>query len=515
MNRKIKAIILVWSLTLPLAISESLAHTAFYRDVFHYADAAVVNTILNTGHVSYTPGIDPFYWAKVRTRVNQPVLPIFLSMGKLVTDLSPQIFQTRIPIYSSVLGMYYVIVREFTSSNTAIVISIAGAISPNMSPMTAPGGRAIKFTVLLLVLYFAIRYEDWKDSKIFGSVGMSIMMFHLLYNYPRLFVEAAFFAFFLGGTYLWRGRSDMVAPVGIALSGLWIILVTPFQSYTNVLSYISARLGNLAFLASNPTEPTALLEMPSYSIETVPPLLFFGMVGGVISLKVVSFGGRNRHKHLILVLWGVAILMFAIAQLATGKAWLIIRMYGTALPLMLVASGIGIHLLSQISVTWEYVTKVGMILIVATMFLSYITMAGSVWVDIHTYSQSEVSSANWTNNLPEDSSVGSDMKHSALLVGQKLNPKYPDTPQDIKNMFYSGPSEFRSATKSLELDYFIISESMSESGLYIRPHPRQPASPYWIKERERQNEKIYDNGDEFLIMTGNASVQNTNQNNND
>ena len=492
-EKKIKTSIIVVLLIVPIFVNFTLAHTIHYRDAFFYADAVVANGILSNGHIpalSDTMMSDSsvYYWGKIKSRQSQPIIPLFIAIGQLVSDVGMHVFYTHIPLYLSHGVLYYIISREFASTHIAIPLSFAGMIGPHVSPMRM-GARYMFGIYLLLVIWYLVFRVRARD-RIVGPALLPIILISFVFLYPRLFIEAAVIVI-IACVVLYRNEGVLLVSGAIsAVVGFWIILAVPFSAYTQKISFIFFVFASGTFPNSDPSLAT-VLDRTSYGLISLVPLFITGLLGGhKVLTRVSSWVKSNQRapKEIILFIWGISIIFFTILHMATGAGWLSSRYVAVSVPLMVVAAAIGID--KGISTQYR-IKQVAIALIVVSTLISYSLIAGTAWVNIHTYNIQEEESASWADNY-STGAVSSDMAQSALLVPKSTSARYPRNLKDVKNIFYSGNT--REVGRYISGDLFIMKKEMMTDGFYIPHYSRKPISRNRYSSIISNNNVIYTNG---------------------
>ena len=498
-EKKIRISLIAILFTIPIFVNFTLAHTIHYRDAFFYADAIVANGILSDGHIpilSDTMMSDSsvYYWGKIKSRQSQPIIPLFIAIGQLVSGVGMHVFYTHIPLYLSHGLLYYIISREFVSTHIAIPLSFAGMIGPHVSPMRM-GGRYMFGIYLLLVIWYLVFRVRAPQDRIVGSVLLPIILISFVFLYPRLFIEAAVIVI-IACVILYRSEGVLLVSGAIsAVVGFWIILAVPFSAYTQKISFIFFVFASGTFPNSDPSLAT-VLDRTSYGLISLVPLFITGLLGGLkVLTRVFSWvkSDRRAPKEIILFIWGISIILFTILHMATGAGWLSSRYVAVSVPLMVVAAAIGID--RGIS-TQYHIKQVAIALIVVSTLISYSLIAGTAWVNIHTYSIQEEESASWADNY-STGAVSSDMAQSALLVPKSTSARYPRKLKDVKYIFYSGNT--REMGRYISEDLFIMKKEMMTDGFYIPHYPRKPISRNRYNSIISNNNVTYTNGKTEVI----------------
>jgi len=499
MERKIKISLIAILFSVPIFANSTLAHTIHYRDAFFYADVIVAKGILLDGHVpmlSETMMSDSsvYYWGKIKSRQSQPVIPLFMSIGQLVSSVDMYIYYTHIPLYLVHGSLYYIISKEFTPTHIALPLSLAGMIGPHVSPMRM-GGRYIFGIYLLLVIWYLIYRIRVPHDRIVGPALLPVILASFVFAYPRLFIEAAVIVV-IAYAVLYRSESMLLLSGLISAAvGFWIIIAVPFTVYAEKISFISLVLVSGTFPSSDPSLYNVLDRTP-YGLISLVPLFVTGLLGGFgVLTKVYSWvrSAQRAPGEIILFIWGVSIILFTILHMLTGAGWLSSRYVAVAVPLIVVAAAIGID---RGLPTRYHIKKIAIILIVVSTLISYTLVAGTAWTNIHTYSIQEEESASWADNYSTDA-VSSDMAQSSLLVPKSTSARYPRELTDVKSIFYTGDVE--NIKNRVSGNLFIMKEEMVTDGFYIPHYPRKPMPRGRYDSIILENNVTYTNGETNII----------------
>ncbi|WP_137681788.1 hypothetical protein, partial [Haloarcula mannanilytica] len=242
MNRTDKKVLIIcfWGVAIPTLVTNHFAPSASFRDVFFFADQYVSTHIIATGQIPHVLDENILqFWGKVGTRQRQPILPIYSAVGHVISGLPVYLLRSHLPLYPIAFLIFYLISREFLQSKTAIAIAIAGgAIAPYLG-FNSAGLRTAKLIVYFLIVYILTR--QIRSNKRFernSTLILPILIFHLLYNKPRLFFLSSLLILFTSLCYLIAQKHKLLASIGISTAGLWIILSVPFQTYKNYLTLL-------------------------------------------------------------------------------------------------------------------------------------------------------------------------------------------------------------------------------------------------------------------------------------
>lgn len=500
-RQKIALILALVALSLPTFLTEIVAYSAEFRDSFFYADFIVADHILSTGHVMKSPfSSESFmYWGKIGTRTNQPLLPIYMTIGTLVTGLDLYIFHSHIPTFVIIFVVYYVLIRQFVEAKVALPTAFAaGAIAPYLGANSA-GLRGVKIAVYFLIIFILIRRTQLKQVHPGFSVLLPLALIHLLFNKPRLFVISSFFIILCGALFFIYDQHVPWASIGVTGAGIWVVFATPFRAYSKYV-FISAGqfIPSLSALESSRLQ-VEVLQPSTFGFPIhLPTTLLIGLFGGLIALSRAksSIDRGTVSKYAVLVCWGFALMGFVGVQLISGEFWLISRSIGDAFPIMIAGSAITMNKYVDIPPgrSNDY-KKIAFLVLVLLLLIpvgaGFVERSYSPIRDVHSYQNGDILTDEWIISYAEPGDkVLSDMQRTALLVGDPVDGVYPLSESTIRSTFYSG--EFSTAP---DHDYLWLDKEMVRKGLYVPPFPRNPvnAGQYsgWIERKDI----VYTNGD--------------------
>jgi hypothetical protein len=314
-----------------------------------------------------------------------------------------------------------------------------------------------------------------------------------------LFVEAAILTTLSGILLYSLSRNTIISAFAAVLFGGWAIFLIPFDVYayyaTGLISFLFD--SSITFSSNSDAGLSTVLQRPRYGLISIIPLLLAGIVGGFVTCKRLYLW-IDSDKHgidisVVLFLWGISIIIFAVMHIATGQIWLISRYLPLSLPLVIIGASIGLGIKPSQKIGKEYwrsFQRIMIIVIIISSFTSYILIAGSAWTDIHTYSSEELGAAEWASKHTE-TMVISDMSQSALVVSSSGSGRYPLNETSIQKLFYNNtigkvPKKY--------VDYnLIITNEMGSDGFYIPPYPRESANPHTLSSLAQNNSVIYSN----------------------
>lgn len=509
MQRRQKLIVIValWAVIAPTILTEVLAYSISFRDSFFYADYYVADSILTNGHIPTQITPDLRYWGKIGTRLRQPLLPISMSIGTLFTSLPLYVFHSHFPIFPIIALIFYLISREFTRSTIALSAAIAaGTIAPYLGANLA-GFRGIKTTLYFLIVYLFIRQV--RSSPQFQkrcAILIPILLIHLLYNKPRIFIISSFFCVCSVAMTSLSGRQAQISIVGAVASGFWIILATPFRAYTTFGLVATSQLFGVGLIEvdSSGANGVHILQSSPFGFPLFLPVSFaFGALGGLLIVRwsIKSLYNRTLSEYSILVSWGLAIMMFVVFQLFTGEIWLIYRSIGDAFPVIILGAAVAIDYLSERSWWSSSLQKKA---IIAALILLLLTPIGASFVlggvsnpvrNVHSYHSEDIETQTWSSTyIPEEKAVLSDMQHASLLIRRPPSSVYPLSEETLESIFYKGQLDTAPSHSYLWLD-----QEMVDKGLYVPPFPREPISNGQYKSWKTSGDVVYTTGQSSII----------------
>ncbi|WP_434530819.1 hypothetical protein ACODNH_18935 [Haloarcula sp. NS06] len=491
MRKKTSIIVLIIIGIIPLIMNESLGHSAYYRDAFFYADKVVAEQILDYGSVPLNPDAqvsdaDLRYWGKITSRHSQPVLPIFMVIGNLVTGLPLYVFHSHIPLYFILGGFYYIISKNFASAKTSILVGIIGATITN-NPMNS-GGRLINKILLLFLIWSIIYCFTHKDFHRVSSVFVPTSLIALLFLYPRRFIQGATLVLLTSISLSIMRRRKLLIGSCVSIVGTWVILAVPFNVYSYYLITVFSKLSSLGGNVSSDVSPNRVLSTPNYNLLPIVPLFLLGVIGGIVVIaglvKYRTGESEIRLKQVPLFLWGISITSLVFMQFAVGSSWLSGRYVSTSLPLIVIAASVGVKAIDKKSGFNLAKGLLGIIVILS--LVSYGLVASSAWVNIHTYSNEDVATAQWASSYSQ-SEIRSDMAGSALVV-PKSEATYPLNKENMNETFYD-----INVKEPRHREIFIFHTGMYQDGLYLPPYPREPVSYRWFESTTASKNIVYSN----------------------
>ncbi|WP_430639059.1 hypothetical protein [Haloferax volcanii] len=501
-------ILIIWIGVLPLIVGETIASSANYAEVFFFADAGVAQEIIKTGHIRQ-PVVDLTYWNKMGARTRQPILPVYMAIGSIITDYPLFIFQRQLPLYPVLIGCYYLVMREFAGKKVSGFLAVVGAVGPNFTAVTAyVTGPMFLIPFLLCVWILIRRAKGTQYGALLNSLIIPLLLVNLVYSYPRLFALASIVAILTILIHSRLGGELMVSPLAGVFAGIWVIFAYGFVAYQNAISGIVYNIildpASVVSVATGGGGPVAPLSIPPVSLITIPILVPLGLVGGVVVIR--RLGNYQRSKtptqcgETVLFAWGVGLILFAILHILVGKFWLVIRIYGTAIPLILVSSAVAISYLynnyrvdlsENINFRTQALGSLAVVAVVVILLVSFSWSATAANTDIHTYTQEDMNAAEWAAYA--DAPVASDMSlGSHITLHQRA--VYPRTSEEVEQLFYSDPPTQWSSAFASDVRLFMISKEWIDSGLYVPPSARQPVTDRWFNSTRQSGSVVYSSG---------------------
>jgi hypothetical protein len=290
--------------------------------------------------------------------------------------------------------------------------------------------------------------------------------------------------------------------------GLWVIFYVPFDVYafytSNLVSFFISGSELFSSESSEVLFSTAL-ERPRYGLIAIIPLFLLGLVGGlriIFDIKKWAFDDNTiKYVKIPLFVWGVSSIIFSLMHIATGQLWLISRYIPITLPLIIVSNSVTLQILSSQHSHWINCRKLAsaiIIIIVLSVALSYTLIAGSAWVNIHTYSDQELSSADWaSDNSNED--INSDMSMSALVIQNSHPAKYPASQSSVQSIFYTGNTS--DVSEELGNNLFVLNKEMITDGFFIPSYPRRPVPKSQYHDLINKQNNIYSNSESRVLYS--------------
>jgi hypothetical protein len=509
MNKKQKfaLILCLWAIAIPTILTEVIAYSVSFQDTFFYADYYIADFIATNGYIPNSFALNGKFWGKVGARSRQPLLPIFMAMGRSLTGLPYYVFRSHLPLVSIVGLVFYVLSKQFFSRKIAISIAFgAGIIAPYMGANSS-GFRSAKYIVYFLIIFIFVKQVSASTRFQKRSVVLiPPLLIHLLYNKPRLFIISAFFVLSMSVIILVSSRQYLhIASLGVVGLGFWIILATPFKAYTTfgLIAFSELIGGGIIETQSGPRAAHLLRASPFGFPLFLPVTFIFGTIGGFLTIRwgVNALRERILTKYLIVLAWGLSMVFFVGFQLLTGEIWLLYRSLGDIFPIMILGAGIAIQRIYSVSVPSLEVKKCFVVAILLILLLTPLTVSfvlegvASPVRSVHSYDQHDMEARAWSSAyIPTNKRVLSDMQHSALLVRQPPTGVYPLSEATVDSVFYDGQ-----LSQAPDHSYLWVDEEMVGTGLYIAPYPREPIDKDQYSRWKQTGNLVYSTGDSSII----------------
>lgn len=502
-TRKLKLLIVIWALATPALVTHTFADTVSFYDSFFFADNYVAEVIVATGEIPEGATTEDLrFWGKIGTVQKQPAVPLLMAIGNLLTGLPLYFFHSHLPVYLITTLIFYLISRQFMGPEIAFSVAFAaGAIAPYLGSNLS-GFRGTRKLLLFLIAYILIRQLSSAKLGRVSSFIVPILLIHLLYNYPRLFILSSLLVF-CSTIYYWTFDLPVSwTSLGAIGLGVWVILSTPFTTYSHYISLLFIKIsGYGTTLASQ--EGVNVMETSLLGLAWFPPLLVLGAIGGLLTFRSALSSIRKRllDQHVLLIVWGIATSVFAGSQLITAEGWLLARSLGDAFPVMALGAGIAIESISSLEsinrpVMRHAVAVVMILFLIFPVGVSFVYNESSSVRTVHSYTDDDIAVKEWSARyIPPNGSVFSDTQHSALLVGEQPASVYPMTESSTQAVFYQGRVE-----EAPSHDYLWLNEEMNQVGFYVASFPRQPIPSDQYYYFHQSNQVIYSTERSVIIV---------------
>lgn len=483
--------------------------TNYFRDVFFYADAFVAHQILQTGFIPRAPAHPNLnYWGKIGTRINLPILPLFLVVIKTVTGAEIHHLYTLMPSFLvSAGGLYTLSKRTGLAVLPTIVLAVAGGLAATATVFYAISpaglGRGIVFlTVGFLTLH--LRREahgrSLDDQILFGGALIAVMV-GAFFWYPPHFIKIAGIVF-ISGVLVTASRRRFALSVSLSviavLIGLLVIEI-PLGAY---ILYVQTAIVKAVHL--NFGLPTGAQKVPYptaysphyYSLLPLAILAPVAIVGGLRAVHEVVFKDA-RPVTLVAVGWGVAVLGISALYLATSSSFLVGRTYLLAFPVMIVGAALA---LGRSSVRVQTLLTVGvLVLVLSALFLQ----VGLSAIQIQSYEPGIADGSQWVGSHV-DRNVITDTKRGAPMAADgQFDAVYPRTYDRVRAAFYT--ESYGRFDRAIDSPV-VLSEGMTEYGLYVMTSKHKPISRSAYETRIRRSNVPYTNGEITLVIPRNGTA---------
>jgi len=440
-----------------------------------------------------------------------PVNPIMLAVYSQVTMQEVSIFHSHFPGFLFVGLSYYILIREYTSDTIAVIFSLLGSIGTNIGPINAMGISSFKYGILVLFVYLTYRQlgTDNRDMKLAYLCGSFLFTIWMFYTYPRLFFNILAISLMSLFLLSLKRESNLVTFVSSTIIGIMAFLQVfeiPLNSYYYAFISVLQNLSQLDLIipfvteTSTTDQPVFVLENTPYSLITLAALAIPAIIGGKSAI-VQSFSEvadkNQRYRYTTLSIWGLATIFVAVLHMASGKSWIASRVFVLSFPLVLIGAALFVDNIES--------RKFGYVVcsvIVLAVIIPFILISASTWVGIHSYTEQEVSGADWASQHGQ--SVSGDLKIGAQVLAQEktefVYPSSPDREKKIRAAFYSTDrDEYQRYIDSEGVDNFILYEGMVKEGFFIPGYMREPTTQKAVSARKSESSTTYTNGEVYVL----------------
>jgi hypothetical protein len=482
--------------------------------VFFYADTYVVRNIIEHGYLT-TDSVSSdtrVFWGKAFTRETLPILPLLISVIKVVTNINISTIYTAFPSFIITSFAFILIFRRLRVNTFAVILLgvAAGTATPGTSLYTmAPNGsgRGILYTaVVLLVLFlYSIKSKDSKNTTVL-ALPIIVCMCVLFQWYPPHYAKLLGIVGVVTVALSYKRLQQMAALLSIIIIGgqlfVWIFTI-PLGPYVHYFTLavsglselqISSPLSGGTDVGTNEALKSTAIPHKYYSL--LPLILLFpsGVYGGLHAIIKITRDRSKLHPiELVAVSWGITVLVISVFYLATSTGWLIGRPYLLALPVIFLGAGIG---LKQRRKSTQIVISL-LILLLVLVSLSF--QAGSAASEIQTYQPGVAEGSQWAGAYASGNIYG-DVKTGAPMASSgEFSARYPREFQGLDRGFYS-ENYTRFCKHMRPYHGMILNSQMHRTGFYAAALPRKPMNTSAYEMRNKNSMKVYSNNESRYII---------------